>query len=98
VIYAQVDASDPRRASRQGLGQPPLDARRESGMGQEGLYYFFNVLTKSLCRRGRRNADAARRPHDRLARGSRAQADRAAEARRLLVNENNRWWEADPTS
>ena len=65
-------------------------------MGQEGLYYFFNVLTKSLRAAG---DDELERPD-----GTRV-SWREEVLRKVIalqkpdgywVNENNRWWEADP--
>ena len=66
------------------------------GLGQEGLYYFFNVLSKTLAAAG----------EDRLALADGSTvAWREELVRKLLAlqkpegywsNENNRWWEADP--
>jgi squalene-hopene/tetraprenyl-beta-curcumene cyclase len=65
-------------------------------MGQEGLYYFFNVLTKSLKAAG----DATLTLPD-----GRTVVWREEVARKLValqkpdghwVNDNNRWWEAEP--
>ncbi len=66
------------------------------GMGQEGLYYFFNVLSKSL---------AATDEETLTSPDGTAIAWREDLARKLIalqnpdgfwVNENNRWWEGDP--
>ena len=96
LIYAQVDANDPRVQSAKDWAARHWSLEENPGMGQEGLYYFFNVLVKSLKAAG---AEELARPD-----GS-AVAWREEVVRKLValqkpegfwVNENNRWWEADP--
>ena len=96
LVYAQVDAQDDRVRSAKDWAARHWSLEENPGMGQEGLYYFFNVLTKSLKATGE---DMLTRPD-----GS-AFAWREEVVRKLLalqkpdgfwVNENNRWWEADP--
>ena len=96
LIYADVGADDPRVQSAKDWAARHWSLDENPGMGQEGLYYFFNVLTKSL-----KAADV-----DPLARpDGTAVAWREDLVRKLValqkpdgfwVNENNRWWEADP--
>ena len=96
LVYAQVDAQDDRVRSAKDWAARHWSLEENPGMGQEGLYYFFNVLTKSLKATGE---DMLTRPD-----GS-AFAWREEVVRKLIalqkpdgfwVNENNRWWEADP--
>lgn len=96
LIYAQVDAQDGRVQAAKDWASRHWSLDENPGMGQEGLYYFFNVLAKSLKAAG---DDTLTLPD-----GS-AVSWRADVVRKLLalqksdgfwVNENNRWWEADP--
>ena len=96
LIYAQVDAQDERVRSAKDWAARHWSLDENPGMGQEGLYYFFNVLTKSLKAAGE---DELARPE------GGAVSWREEVARKLIalqrpdgfwVNENNRWWEADP--
>lgn len=97
LIYAEVDVQDPRVQSAKDWAARHWSLDENPGMGQEGLYYFFNVLAKSLKAAG---GDVLARPD------GRAVAWREDVVRKLIalqkpdgfwVNENNRWWEADPT-
>lgn len=96
LIYAEVDARDERVQAALDWARRHWSLEENPGMGQEGLYYFFNVLTKSLKAAGEATLT---RPD-----GS-AVAWREEVVRKLIalqkpegfwVNENNRWWEADP--
>ena len=96
LIYAQVDAQDVRVQSAQDWASRHWTLDENPGMGAEGLYYFFNVLTKSLAAAG---DDVLTLPDGRTV------AWRADVVRKLIalqrpdgfwVNDNNRWWEADP--
>ena len=65
-------------------------------MGQEGLYYFFNVLTKSLRAAG---DDVLTLADGRTITWREEVARKLVELQRpdgSWVNDNNRWWEADP--
>jgi squalene-hopene/tetraprenyl-beta-curcumene cyclase len=96
LIYAEVDAQDERVQAAKDWAVRHWSLDENPGMGQEGLYYFFNVLTKSLKAAG----------DERLTRpDGREVSWREEVVRRLVglqkpdgrwVNENNRWWEADP--
>ena len=96
LIYAQVDASDPRVQAAKDWASRHWTLDENPGMGQEGLYYFFNVLTKSLAAAGDETLTLP---------DGRTIAWRAEVARKLIalqkpdgfwVNDANRWWEADP--
>jgi len=96
LIYAQVDETDPRVQSAKDWAARHWSLEENPGMGQEGLYYFFNVLAKSLKAAG---DEELARPDGSVV------AWREEVVRRLValqkpegfwVNENNRWWEADP--
>ena len=96
LIYAQVDAQDVRVQSAKDWAARHWSLDENPGMGQEGLYYFFNVLAKSLAAAGDETLTLP---------DGRTVVWREEVARKLLalqkpegfwVNENNRWWEADP--
>ena len=96
LIYAQVDAQDVRVQSAKDWASRHWSLDENPGMGQEGLYYFFNVLAKSLAAAGDETLTLP---------DGRTVVWREEVARKLLalqkpegfwVNENNRWWEADP--
>lgn len=96
LIYAEVDEQDERVQAAKDWAMRHWSLDENPGMGSEGLYYFFNVLTKSLTAAG----DATLTRPD----GSTV-AWREEVVRRLVglqqpdgfwVNDNNRWWEADP--
>ena len=96
LIYAQVDAQDVRVQSAKDWASRHWSLDENPGMGAEGLYYFFNVLAKSLAAAG---DDTLALPDGRTV------VWREEVARKLIAlqrpdgswfNDNNRWWEADP--
>ena len=96
LIYAQVDAQDVRVQSAKDWASRHWSLDENPGMGAEGLYYFFNVLTKGLAAAGDETLTLP---------DGRTVVWREEVARKLIalqkpdgfwVNENNRWWEADP--
>ena len=96
LIYAQVDAQDVRVQSAKDWASRHWSLDENPGMGAEGLYYFFNVLAKSLAAAGDETLTLP---------DGRTVVWREEVARKLIalqkpdgfwVNENNRWWEADP--
>jgi len=95
-IYADLKRDDPRvQAVLKWLGNNyTLD--ENPGMGQQGLFYYFQLITKALSAAG---LDELTGPN-----GQRIDWRRDV-ARRILnlqksdgswANENNRWWETDP--
>lgn len=96
LIYADVDAQDARVLAAKDWASRHWSLDENPGMGAEGLYYFFNVLTKTLAAAGEATLTLP---------DGRTVAWREEVARKLIalqkpdgfwVNENNRWWEADP--
>lgn len=51
-IYARVDKSDPRVASAFDWAMRHWTLDENPGMGAQGMYYFFNVLSKGLAAYG----------------------------------------------
>ncbi len=96
LIYAHVDADDPRVQAAREWTRRHWTLAENPGMGPEGLYYFFNTLSKCMAAMG---DDFVTQPD------GTAIPWREDLLRRLLglqrpdgswVNDNNRWWEADP--
>ena len=96
LIYAQVDSNDVRVQAAKDWAGRHWSLDENPGMGQEGLYYFFNVLTKSLAAAGDETLTLP---------DGRTVVWREEVARKLLalqkpdgswVNDNNRWWEKMP--
>ena len=101
LIYANVDKNDPRVKSAFDWSVKHWTLDENPGMGRDGLFYFYNVLSKSLAAYG----------IDRIAFSSGQTINWRAELiKKLLslqkidpktgagywVNESGRWWEADP--
>jgi squalene-hopene/tetraprenyl-beta-curcumene cyclase len=101
LIYSDVDKNDPRVKSAFDWSAKHWTLDENPGMGSDGLFYFYNVLSKSLAAYG----------SDRIPGGSGQTINWRAELiKKLLslqkidpktgagywVNENGRWWEADP--
>ena len=96
LIYAEVDADDARVKSARDWTIRHWSLEENPGMGQEGLYYFFNVLTKSLRAAG---DDVLTLADGRTITWREEVARKLVELQRpdgSWVNDNNRWWEADP--
>jgi squalene-hopene/tetraprenyl-beta-curcumene cyclase len=101
LIYADVNKDDPRVQSAFDWAVKHWTLDENPGMGNEGLYYFYNVLPKALAAYGRNELV--------LSDGRRINW-RSELIRKLVnlqkidpktgngywVNEAGRWWEADP--
>ena len=103
LIYADVSRNDPRvqSAFKWAVNNWTLD--QNPGMGPEGLYYFYNVMAKSLAAYGQDAIPSKA--------GDKPVAWRSEMVRKLIslqkvdtdgsgegywVNPNNRWMENDP--
>lgn len=96
LVYARVPRSDPRVVSAVDFAARHWTLAENPGMGQQGLYFYFNVLSRAL--------DTARL--DAIPRTDGAPiAWRAELIARLAAlqqadgswaNANNRFWESDP--
>ena len=94
---ANVAKDDPRVLAAQDWAAKHWTLDENPGQGPEGLYYFYTVLVKCLDAFG---DDLVTLPDGTTV------AWREAVVRKILslqypdghwVNDNNRWWEADPT-
>jgi squalene-hopene/tetraprenyl-beta-curcumene cyclase len=102
LIYADVSKKDPRVQAALGWAVRHWSLEDNPGMGVQGLYYFYNIMTKALAAYGL----------DRLPRANAApidwrselvrklvslqRADKDDSSRGYWVNENNRFWEQNP--
>lgn len=100
-IYASVDKNDPRVQSAYAWSMKNWNVEENPGMGQQGLYYYYQTLAKALSAMG---VDIIE-----LENGERVQW-RTELITQLIslqkiepdgtgfwVNAEGRWWEADPT-
>ena len=96
LIYAKVDAKDERVVAAKDWAMRHWTLTENPGMGQEGLYYFYNTLSKCMAAMGEEtvameDGDEVRWQDDLADRLMDLQSDDG-----FWVNENNRWWDADP--
>lgn len=95
LVYADLDKDDPRvKAVLEWLGRN-FTLEENPGLGEQGLYYYYHAMTKSLV--------AAQLDKLPLADGSSADWRRQLATKLLSnqrpdgswINENSRWWEND---
>lgn len=103
LIYADVSKNDPRVQSAFKWAADHWSLNENPGMGPEGLYYFYNIMAKSLSAFGReaipvKGAEKAVSWRSDMIRKlislQHVEADGSGEG--YWVNENNRWLENDP--
>lgn len=95
LIYANVSEDDERVKSAHDWATRHWTLDENPGMGPQGLYYFFKVLSKALDTMGDEVLDLpdGRKVTWRHALGERLLALQQEDG--SWVNDNNRWWEAD---
>ncbi len=101
LMYADVSPADPRIKSALDWAVKHWSLDENPGMGQQGLYFFYHILTRSLTATGQ----------DRIPQAAGEQLNwREAVAKKLVsrqridpatghgywVNEDGRYWENDP--
>lgn len=95
-VYADLDADDPRVTSVMNWLGNNYTLEENPGMGQQGLYYYFQLITKALT---------AANIDELTTRDGTTIHWRKDLARRIInlqkadgswANDNNRWWETDP--
>lgn len=97
LVHAQLDKSDPRVRSAVDYGSRFWTLEENPGQGQQGLYFYYNVMTRALSAAG---LDTL--PKANSAEQIRWRADIVRKVVSLQkpdgswANENNRWWENDP--
>ena len=101
LIYADVAPSDPRVVSAFDWASRHWSLDENPGMGQNGLYFFYNILTKSLAAQGR---DLVPRPKGELVNWRAEVAKKLVSLQKIdpgtgagyWENETGRYWENDP--
>lgn len=101
LIYADVDRDDERVRSAYEWAGRHWTLEENPGMGQEGLYYFYNVLPKALAAYGRNeiSTDSGKTINWRnelIRKLVSLQRIDPETGHGFWVNDNGRWWEADP--
>lgn len=100
LIYADVKKTDPRVMSAFDWAAKHWSLDENPGMGDEGLYYFYNVLGKSLATYGREDIPVpGKQPvfwREALVKTlvGKQKVD-SATGHGYWVNTNNRFWEAN---
>ena len=97
MLHAHLEKDDPRVRSAVDFGSRFWTLEENPGQGQQGLYFYFNVMARALSAAG---LDAIPKH------GTAAEIRWREEVVRKLiklqnpdgswVNANNRWWENDP--
>ncbi|MCX7009281.1 MAG: cycloartenol synthase, partial [Kiritimatiellaeota bacterium] len=100
LIYAEVDRKDPRVQSAILWATRNWSLDQNPGMGQQGLFYFYNVLAKALATHGADQIAAPTGPVNWRAELVKKliglQKIEAGTGAGFWVNTENRWMEADP--
>lgn len=101
LIYAQVPRNDPRILSAFHWSARNWSLKENPGMGDQGLYFFYNVLSKCLTTYGR---DEIPMPDGTTLNWRAELARKLVSMQRIdektghgyWVNDTNRFWESDP--
>jgi squalene-hopene/tetraprenyl-beta-curcumene cyclase len=102
LIYADVSRTDPRVRSAFDWAVNHWSLEENPGMGVEGLYYFYNVMAKSLSAFGqemipsRKDLPVAWRKEMIRKLIGLQQVEKDGRGDGYWVNSNNRWMENDP--
>ena len=100
LIYAEVDRKDPRVQAAFQWAERNWSLDQNPGMGQQGLYYFYNVLAKALATTGADQIAAPAGPINWRAEVVKKliglQKIEAETGHGYWENTQNRWMEADP--
>ncbi|MGI9239183.1 MAG: hypothetical protein ACR2RV_00190, partial [Verrucomicrobiales bacterium] len=95
-IYADLEKDDPRVAACLDWLEKNFTVDENPGMGQEGLYYYFNTMAKGLSVAGIDKITTAdgKKINWRVQLAKKFFNEQAADG--SWQNANGRWWEADP--
>ncbi len=100
LIYADVERNDPRVKSAFEWAVRHWDLEENPGMGQQGLYYFYNVMSKAMAVYGEEEFETADGESvnwreafiQQLVRLQKIDED----GKGYWINAENRFWEGDP--
>ncbi len=96
LIYAKVDADDPRvEAVKEWLGRN-YTLEENPGMGQQGLYYYYQTIAKALTAAGMEQLplESGKSADWRQELGNKLLATQRGDG--SWVNDNGRWMESNP--
>ena len=100
LIYSDVDRDDPRVKSAFRWSAKHWTLEENPGMGRQGLYYYYNVLSKALAVYGAETIEIAEGERinwrEEFVRKLVGLQKIDGEGRGYWVNEENRFWEGDP--
>jgi len=102
LIYADVDRDDPRIRSAFDWSSKNWTLEENPGMGPQGLFFFYNVISRSLSAYG---ADLIQKPDGNYINWRKELAGKILSAQIIdpktghgyWVNKEGRYWERDPT-
>jgi squalene-hopene/tetraprenyl-beta-curcumene cyclase len=96
MIYAGVTADDPRVKAAVAWLQKHYDLSANPGMGQQGLYYYYQTFAKALAATGKDTFadDKGAQHHWRAELVTQLAKEQNADG--SWINEANRWMEGDP--
>ena len=95
MIYAQVDRTDPRVRSALEWAARHWSVDENPGMGQKGLFYYFNIMAKALAMSG---SDTLRSPDGAVIPWKQDLVKKLMAIQRQdgsWINTDNTFWEAD---
>jgi squalene-hopene/tetraprenyl-beta-curcumene cyclase len=96
MIYAGVDKNDPRVKAAHEWAKKHYTVTENPGMGEEGLYYYYQAFAKALAAVGEEKLTAADgQVHDWRADLTKQLAS-SQKPDGSWVNAANRWMEGDP--
>lgn len=96
LIYADLEEDDPRLESVLDWIGRNYTLDENPGLGQQGLYYYYQTIAKSLAAA---NVEMLEIEGDKVADWRRELTTRLLTSQRedgSWINENSRWWENDP--
>jgi squalene-hopene/tetraprenyl-beta-curcumene cyclase len=100
LIYADVDRSDPRVKSAIDWAVRHWSLDENPGMGKQGLFYFYNVMSKALAVYGEETFETADGKEinwrDEFIKKLVSLQKIDEDGKGYWVNEENRFWEGDP--
>lgn len=95
MIYANLDAKDPRVIALKGWVSQHFTVKENPGLGQQGLYYYYQAMAKALSAANLNMLDTPEGKIDWREQLANALLSNQREDG-SWVNSNSRWWESDP--
>ncbi|MDD4101192.1 MAG: prenyltransferase/squalene oxidase repeat-containing protein [Kiritimatiellae bacterium] len=97
MVHAKLEKSDPRVRSAVEYAARFWTLDENPGQGQQGLYFYYNVMSRALSAADINTLDRTGSTGDILWREEILRKITAVQqSEGYWINENNRWWENDP--